>query len=118
MTNPLSGTVAATRNAAGQILSLADPKGNKRNYQYNADGLLTGFTDALGNKWAYDYDGAARAATRTDPAGATAQGRLHPGQSHRRPDRGRYASSRSTTPASSATASIASPATPIPSATS
>ena len=44
----------ATRNAAGQISSLADPKGNKRSYQYNADGLLTGFTDALGNQWAYD----------------------------------------------------------------
>ena len=61
----------ATRNAAGQILSLADPKGNKRSYQYNADGLLTGFTDALGNKWTYDYDGAARPSSKTDPAGVT-----------------------------------------------
>jgi YD repeat-containing protein len=69
--DPRTFTVFATRNAAGQILSLTDQKGNTRGYQYNADGLLTGFTDALGNQWAYDYDGAARPATRTDPAGAT-----------------------------------------------
>ncbi len=71
VTDPLSAAVAATRNDAGQIVSLADPKGNTRTYQYNADGLPTGFTDALGNKWAYDYDGAARPVSRTDPAGVT-----------------------------------------------
>ncbi len=71
VTNPVNFTTLATRNAAGQILSLADPKGNKRGYQYNTDGLLTGFTDALGNQWAYVYDGAARTSARTDPAGAT-----------------------------------------------
>jgi YD repeat-containing protein len=71
VTNPANFTTLATRNGAGQILTLADPKGNKRNYQYNADGLLTGFADALGNQWAYVYDGAARTSARTDPAGAT-----------------------------------------------
>jgi YD repeat-containing protein len=71
VTDPSSGKTSAVRNAAGQITSVSDPKGNKSTYQYNSDGLLTAFTDALSNNWAYDYDGAARAATRTDPSGAT-----------------------------------------------
>ncbi len=79
VTNPLGGALAATRNAAGQITTLAGPKGNKSVYQYSPDGLLTGFTDALNNKWAYDYDGGARPATRTDPFGGSLKTTYTPG---------------------------------------
>ncbi len=68
--NP-AGNLSATRNAAGQITSLTDANGNKSSYQYDANGLLTGFADALNNQWKYTYDGAARVATRTDPAGTS-----------------------------------------------
>ena len=69
VTNPLSGATSATRSAAGQVTSVADPLGNKSQYQYNPDGLISAFVDGLNNRWTYDYDGAARTATKTDPAG-------------------------------------------------
>lgn len=71
ITNPASGTVTATRSAAGQITGVTDTRGNKTAYTYNPDGLPASFVDALNGSWTYQYDGVARASSRTDPAGIT-----------------------------------------------
>ena len=72
VTNPAGGTATASV-ASGAVTAVTDAAGNKTGFQYNTDGLLATFTDALGGTWSYTYDGAARAATRTDPGGNTLQ---------------------------------------------
>jgi len=71
VTDPQGGTASATRSAAGQITAPDRPEGQQEQLSVQRRRAADGFHGRHGHKWAFDYDAAARAATRTDPSGAT-----------------------------------------------
>jgi YD repeat-containing protein len=61
-----------TYDAAGRLVTIADPRGTTRSLSYDAtSGLLTSVADSFGRSLTFAYDGAKRLSTLTEPNGTS-----------------------------------------------
>jgi len=71
VTDPRGNSTAYTHSSVGQVTSTTDPLGNTTQLEYDAGGNLVRSTDALGNIKTYTYDANRNQETLTDARGNT-----------------------------------------------